>query len=191
VTGYHWAPWLTDETTLHLVVPGGSPHHGACARYDVHQVLRGPRVDPRLAGPIERFPPSSPVCRECVEHVIALVRVDAEVETRVRFAADVRAELVCCDAYDVHRNAEDPLPAHQGACYWGEAVARGIEQRDDDDWCTHADGTSYFDRTVCIEPCGKMHMRCLACGDALDTCEVRAQAYFQRHLPTTPLTEEA
>jgi hypothetical protein len=30
---------------------------------------------------------------------------------------------------------------------------------------------NYFDRTLCAEPCGMMHTRCLECGDPLDRCE--------------------
>lgn len=34
--------------------------------------------------------------------------------------------------------------------------------------CDHVD--TWFDRTVCAEPCGVMHTRCAACGVALDGC---------------------
>lgn len=38
--------------------------------------------------------------------------------------------------------------------------------------CEHCDAAqgTWFDRSVCPEPCGSMHTRCTACGMALDEC---------------------
>lgn len=35
--------------------------------------------------------------------------------------------------------------------------------------CLHLDG-SYFDRTICAEPCGAAHGRCTNCGEPVDGC---------------------
>jgi hypothetical protein len=49
-------------------------------------------------------------------------------EVAERIAYNIRAELVCCDAYD--RWSGDSFAAEeagQGLCYWGEAAARLAE----------------------------------------------------------------
>ncbi len=39
-------------------------------------------------------------------------------------AYNIRAELVCCDAYERYRhNPDDAENAGHGLCYWGEAAA--------------------------------------------------------------------
>lgn len=35
--------------------------------------------------------------------------------------------------------------------------------------CKH-DGAQWFDRTICADPCGSMHQRCVACGSAYGHC---------------------
>jgi hypothetical protein len=37
-------------------------------------------------------------------------------------------------------------------------------------WCGGDGGDNWFDRSICAEPCGKMHTRCRGCGGALDEC---------------------
>lgn len=36
--------------------------------------------------------------------------------------------------------------------------------------CGHNPGSNWFDRTLCPEPCGKMHTCCRECGAILDGC---------------------
>lgn len=52
-----------------------------------------------------------------------------------QIAYRIRAELVCCDAYDVHGrlDASDEIEPPHAICYWGEAAARIAEGRSDDD----------------------------------------------------------
>jgi len=40
--------------------------------------------------------------------------------------------------------------------------------------CTHPD--SWFDRTLCAEPCGSMHDRCTECGAVLGYCPFGARS---------------
>lgn len=40
--------------------------------------------------------------------------------------------------------------------------------------CEHVE--TWFDRTICPEPCGGMHTRCTACGEALDHCAIERAA---------------
>jgi hypothetical protein len=43
-------------------------------------------------------------------------------------AANIRTDLVCCDAYDRWRGQPDDAEScGHGLCYWGEVAARGIE----------------------------------------------------------------
>ncbi|KAB2976009.1 hypothetical protein F8R89_30855 [Streptomyces sp. SS1-1] len=77
--------------------------------------------------------------------------------TLTRPAADAQSEP------PVHGESVAHLAGlHDGhdQCADGE---RGIVHR-----CTEFD--TWFDRTVCAEPCGAMHTRCVNCGAALDTC---------------------
>lgn len=48
--------------------------------------------------------------------------------------------------------------------------------------CAHGGG-SYFDRTVCPDPCGSMHYRCKHCGDVLDPCPPQALPEPGTHHP--------
>jgi hypothetical protein len=186
-----WAPWETDGVTLHLVVRGGHPNFGACAVYDHLGNLRGPRIMAERARTLNEVPGSPPVCKQCVTHALWLGADDAHMHTRAVAAYDIRAELVCCDAYDVCRPdaftrndaSYDPEehPDYHAICYWGEAAARLAEDPDHED-CEH-EGGSWFDRTLCAEPCGKMHDRCRDCGGPLDSCDVRARSYLTRTRP--------
>ncbi len=46
-------------------------------------------------------------------------------ECALRIAHNIRAELVCCDAYERYaHNPEDAENRGHGLCYWGEAAAR-------------------------------------------------------------------
>ena len=36
--------------------------------------------------------------------------------------------------------------------------------------CGGDTGDNWFDRSICAEPCGRMHTRCRECGFALDEC---------------------
>lgn len=38
--------------------------------------------------------------------------------------------------------------------------------------CEHRGGT-WFDRTICREPCGAMHTCCTDCGEPIDTCALQ------------------
>jgi hypothetical protein len=185
-----WAPWQTDLVTLHLVVEDTPhPYHAACATYDVHGRLNGPTLDRTRAQELDAFPAGFIVCRTCVQASHAQVAMAAEDALRARLAYEIRADIVCCDSYDVCRAnalnrygdlyAESEMrdnPAYHDLCYWGESIARHVEGRGDEDECDHAAG-SWFDRTLCAEPCGKMHDRCSTCGAALDSCAVRVQSH--------------
>lgn len=197
-----WAPWKADSVTLHLVrdVPEDDPVRGlgACARWDVRGNLRGPYVHVDLARDIGAYSGGYDVCRTCTEIALAETRVDIESATRAVVAYDIRAELVCCDSYDVCRPdaftlddaSYDPEehPDYHAICYWGEAAARLAEDPDRED-CEHVGG-SWFDRTLCPEPCGKMHDRCHDCGDPLDSCDVRARSYLDRSHAVRPSARE-
>ena len=122
----------------------------------------------------------------------------AHLETQRRVLAYlIRSELVCCDSYDRHRprthDAPDPEdhPDFHAICYWGEAAARLVEGRvDEEDACDHAAG-SFFDRTICAAPCGKMHDRCRDCGDPFDECMFRSATYFNGISVTHVIIDEA
>jgi hypothetical protein len=193
-----WAPWQTDLVTLHLVVEDTShPYHAACATHDVHGRLHGPTLDWSRARELDEFTPGFVVCRTCVQMSHVRVALIAEDVLRAQLAYEIRSDLVCCDCYDVCRPsalneagstnpAVDGLrenPAYHDLCYWGESIARYVEGRGEEDECRHEAG-SWFDRTLCAEPCGKMHDRCGDCGEPLDSCHIRAQSYFTRHLDT-------
>lgn len=47
--------------------------------------------------------------------------------------------------------------------------------------CEHRDG-SYFDRTICPDPCNKMHDCCKTCGEPLDDCTVRDESDGEHHI---------
>ncbi len=48
--------------------------------------------------------------------------------------------------------------------------------------CSADSANNYFDRSLCPEPCGKMHQRCRECGLAQDECgwepDAQVVAYF-------------
>lgn len=48
--------------------------------------------------------------------------------------------------------------------------------------CRHDDPSAdtWFDRTICPEPCGGMHTRCADCGKALDCCPLERPAVEAR-----------
>lgn len=50
-----------------------------------------------------------------------------ERECAERIAYNIRAELVCCDAYDRFEYSEQAEEIGHGLCYWGEASARLAE----------------------------------------------------------------
>ena len=41
--------------------------------------------------------------------------------------------------------------------------------------CEHR-GDTWFDRQLCAQPCGAMHDRCVACGEAVDSCVLQEDA---------------
>lgn len=185
-----WAPWVTDLATLHIARDVPEDHAiyglGACAAYGFIDPakLHGPRLRVDLARPISAYSDGYVACRACTEIAIAEAALQAEERLREYLAYEIRADLVCCDAYDVCRpSALDdnvPLsehPAYHDLCYWGEAVAREIEEPGYED-CEHRGG-SWFDRTLCASPCDTMHDRCVDCGGPLGSCRNRYARYYE------------
>lgn len=193
-----WAPW-DQGGLLHLVadVPPGDRLHGYGACAEVHSTpdqVRGPRVDLTRAAPLAQLAGRiSTACSLCAE--VALVHHGRRTEAALRayLAYEIRADLVCCDSYDVCRpDAITALetnpsydftthPRYHDLCYWGESIAREVENPGHED-CDHALG-SWFDRTQCAGPCYTTHDRCVSCGAPLDSCANRYAGYYER----TPL----
>jgi hypothetical protein len=49
------------------------------------------------------------------------------------------------------------------------------------DVCTHPD--TWFDRSLCPEPCGAMHDRCTTCGEVVGGCA------WEFEVPARPVTD--
>lgn len=186
-----WAPWEGDGVTLHLardVEPDNAIHGiGACAAYGVLGRLAGPPLDLTQARTLAdwRAHGYRPVCSHCAEIALAELPVETEARVRTYLAYEIRADLVCCDSFDVcrpeaAREHVSPVanPHYHDLCYWGEAIARHVADPDEDDQCDHTAG-SWFDRTVCPSPCDAMHDRCYTCGAALDPCGNRYASYYE------------
>lgn len=54
----------------------------------------------------------------------AMIAIETKVRQRV--AADIRAELVCCNIYDQDKSTDRAGTTH-AICFWGEAAARIAE----------------------------------------------------------------
>ncbi|QES45232.1 hypothetical protein DEJ49_33370 [Streptomyces venezuelae] len=62
------------------------------------------------------------------------------------------------------------VPVTFGPC--GEPAPPDTAERHDAITCPHP--STWFDRSVCPEPCGSMHERCARCGRAVDDCALTA-----------------
>jgi hypothetical protein len=57
-------------------------------------------------------------------------KLELEVDTRVKIADEIRAQLVCCDIYAVaHDKPLHDLGSHT-MCFWGEQAARIADGHD-------------------------------------------------------------
>jgi hypothetical protein len=90
-------------------------------------------------------------------------------------------EHVPSPAITSHTYEGDPGQLCQAEAF-GETCEAAREQHEMRN-CQHSD--TWFDRTVCPEPCGAMHDRCTTCGETVNPCALDARTTVDNPLTST------
>lgn len=136
---------------------GGEPGNSTFVPHTSTNVEQGGEPSSPSAEEVARLAEAERLLREAT----AWRTSDALHETRVFFGGpDMRLHMGCRLSGGGRLTCRPDCPASAAA----EEVTDPCPR------CAGHAGNNTFDRSVCPEPCGSMHTRCLACGAALDGC---------------------